>query len=280
MYRSGEAESYLAHIKKQKWYDSGYVPTPKPKDWQPELTFGEDHIYAGKDRCQAWSRRTGKQCQRSPIRGRKNCKSHNGASVRGIQHANYTTGRYTKSVAGSPDVAEAYDIALKQKGLLNLSPNIAMTDARLSLLYEETVHLNDEIVELASKVYEAWLELKPLIPATNPSLIEKKVVFNANFEILFKAMLDKKAFEKREDTLTERRRKLTETESKRQKDMAEVILKAEAIGIFAQMGTNFRDLILEVVEDKQQQTKVIKGFSEIIDTNIVNFFNTSEDKEG
>jgi len=271
-------ERYFEHIRKQPWYDPNFKRIPKPEGWEPELTFGEGHRHEGLSRCQQWTSK-GKQCGKLPMKNEVKCQSHCGNKTRGIQHGNYTTGRHIKSVAGNPDLAQAYDIALKQKGLLNLSPNIALTDARLDLLYQDDIYFSAEIVELASKVYEAWLELKPLISATNPSLIEKKTVFNANFEILFKAMLDKRAFEKREDTLTERRRKLTETESKRQKDMAEVILKAEAIGIFAQMGTNFRDLILEVVEDKQQQTKVIKGFSEIIDTNIVNFFNTDEDKE-
>lgn len=276
-----EKEKYLDHIKSQPWYDPNYVPIPKPDNWQPNTVFPENHRLAGRFQCQAWSGRTGKQCGHPPLKGADKCKSHNkGIRPKGIQHANYTEGRYTKSVAGNPDVAEAYEEAMKQKGLLNLSPNIAMADARLDLLYQDDMYLSDEIVELVSKVHKAWQDLKVLIPSSNPSLIEKKAIFNANFEILFKAMLDKKAFEKREDVLTERRRKLTETESKRQKDMAEVILKAEAIGIFAQMGTNFRDLILETVQDKGQQTKVIKGFSEIIDTNIINFFSTKEDKEG
>jgi hypothetical protein len=270
-------EEYLRHIKSQDWYDSDYKPIPKPENWQPETKFREDHRYAGKSRCLAWSGRTGEQCKKLPIKGREKCKSHGGTQPRSIDRANYKHGRYTKSVAGNPTVAKAYEEALKQRGILNLSPNIAMTDARLDLLYQEDIYLTEELIEMAESIYQLWLELKQLIPRNNPSTVEQIIQFDQKIKQFIKGIEDKEAFNKREDQLTERRRRLTETETKRQTAHAEVVLKAEAIGIFAIMGNLFRQVVLDNIEDKETAQRVIKGQSEVIDTHIVGFFST--DKE-
>lgn len=269
--------SYLEYIKSQDWYDPNYKPILKPENWQPELIFSIGHKREGTPRCLAWSGRTGRQCNNSPIVGRKNCKSHNGKNPIGIEHGAYKHGRHTKSVVGNPTISKAYQEALKQQGLLNLSPNIAMADARLDALYQDDIYLSDEILEMAQGIYNLWFELKLLIPRSNPALTEKMTEFGLNFEQLFRAMKNKSAFNKREDQLTERRRKLTETETKRQVSTAEVVLKAEVIGIFSIMGGLFKEVVQSNIKDIKAQRKVITGFSEVIDTHIVNFF-SSEDK--
>lgn len=268
----------MRHIKSQDWYDPNYKPIPKPEGWRPEVKFREDHSrYPGSPRCLAWSGRTGNQCGKLPIKGREKCQSHGGTQPRGTNRKTYKHGRYTKSVSGNPDLSKAYAEALKQQGLLNLSPNIALTDARLDVLYQDDIYLSDEIVEMAQAIYNLWFELKQLIPRSDPALIEKMTKFGLNFEQLFQAMKNKSAFNKREDQLTERRRKLTETETKRQVSTAEVVLKAEVIGIFSIMGGLFKDVVQDNIEDITDQRKIITGFSEVIDTHIVNFF-SSEDK--
>lgn len=268
----------MRHIKSQPWYDPNYEPIPKPEGWRPEVKFREDHSrYPGSPRCLAWSGRTGKQCGKLPIKGREKCQSHGGTQPRGTNRKTYKHGRYTKSVSGNPDLSKAYQEALKQQGLLNLSPNIAMTDARLDMLYQDDIYLSDEVIKLAEDVMAMWLDLKQIIPRNDVNLVEKLITFDVNIKQLYKAMSDKNAFDKREDTLTERRRKLTETDTKRQVSTAEVVLKAEVIGIFSIMGGLFKDVVQDNIEDIPIQRKLITGFSEVIDTHIVNFF-SSEDK--
>ena len=272
-------DDYLTRIKENsKWYDPNYVPIPKPDDWQPEERFREDHSrYPGSPRCQAWSGRTGEQCKKLSLKDKKKCRSHKGTVPSGVAAGAYKHGRYVKSVVGNPTISKAYQEALKQQGLLNLSPNIAMTDARLDALYQDDIYLSDEIVEMTRGIYNLWFELKQLIPRSNPALTEKMTEFGLNFEQLFRAMKNKSAFNKREDQLTERRRKLTETETKRQVSTAEVVLKAEVIGIFSIMGGLFKEVIQNNIEDVKVQRKVITDYSEVIDMHIVNFF-SSEDK--
>lgn len=267
-------DEYMRHIKSQDWYDPDFERIPKPKDWEPEPTFREGHRYASHPRCQAWSGRTGKQCNNLPIKGREKCKSHGGTQPRGIDRKTYKHGRYIESVANNPTVAKAYEQALKQQGILNLSPNIAMADARLDLLYQEDIYLTDELIELAMNLHTLWQTLIQFIPRNDPNVVENLKKFDTNIKQFIKGIEDKSAFNKREDQLTERRRKLTETETKRQTAMAEVVIKAEAIGVFAIMGNLFKEMVLTEIEDKETAKNVINGFSQIIDTHIVGFFST------
>lgn len=278
MAKSHKAEDYLNHISKQDWYDKNFERIPKPDDWQPDKTFPEGHRKEGSPRCQQWKSKGG-QCGQSPIKGKQKCSTHGGKASGGPSHGRYKHGRYTKSVANNPTVAKAYEEALKQQGILNLSPNIALTDARLDLLYETDIFSSDEIVKLADDTYQQWIDLKDTIPRNDPNTVEKIAKFNVNFEKLFEAMNSKNAFNKREDVLTERRRKLTETETKRQTATKEIVLKAEAIGIFAIMGGLLRDVVTNATEDKDAQREILEGFSKVIDTHIVGFFSSEGDKE-
>jgi len=272
-----EKNTYLDRLKEtQSWYDPDYVPIPKPVDWRPEVKFREDHKWAGHPRCLEWSGRTGKQCGSLPTKGKEKCRHHRGNSASGVDHYKYKHGRYTKAVSSNPTIAKAYEEALKQQGILNLSPNIAMTDARLTLLYQDDIYLTDELIDLANNLLIIWQELKEFIPRSNPSTVERIIQFDTTIKHFTNALQAKNAFDKREDQLTERRRKLTETETKRQTTQAEVVLKAEAIGIFAIMGNLFREIVMNEVEDRQTAQRVIKGQSEVIDTHIVNFFSTDK----
>lgn len=272
-----QAESYLEHIKKQSWYDPDFERISQPEEWKPELKFQENHRLAGSCRCQQWTSK-GKQCERVAMNGKEKCQTHWGKIPNGINASGYKHGRYTKSVANNPTVAEAYAQALKQQGILNLSPNIAMADARLDLLYREDIYLTEELIELAINLYTLWQELKQIIPRNNPQTVENLLQFDTNMKQFIKGIEDKSAFNKREDQLTERRRRLTETETKRQTAQAEVVLKAEAIGVFSIMGNLLKELVLTEIEDEKTAKKVINGFSEIIDTHIVGFFSTEETK--
>lgn len=54
-----------------------HVPlTPRPDGWTPEERFDD-----GRARCQAWSARHARQCNRFPIRGARTCQSHGSAQA-------------------------------------------------------------------------------------------------------------------------------------------------------------------------------------------------------
>lgn len=267
-------KEYRAEVTSKPWFDPDFKKVPKPEGWEPELVFPSDHRKAGVDRCQQWISR-GRQCGKQSIRGRPKCATHGGKLPKGLAHVNYKHGRYTKAVAGNPDVARAYDLALKQRNLLNLSPNIAMTDARLDLLYEDDVYLTQELVELVEKSFALWLELKYTLPQRDPAIIEQITIFNLSFASLLRMMQSKVAFDKREDVLTERRRRLTETEVKRQLGTSEVILKGEVVSVFALLGGLFRELIVTNVSATHERRAVIEGFVEIINTHTIAFLATS-----
>lgn len=262
-----------------KW-EPNYVRIPKPKDFIPVTHFVEGERWEGHPRCQEWARSQGRQCGKRTVGGTKKCYSHGGANafkkLRGSANPNYSHGRYSSSVASNTELAEAYEIALKQKGLLNLSPNIAMTDAQLALLYEDSFSANKELVYLSQKIYDLWVELKIIIPRNEPQVIEGVIEFNVAIGQLAKLLKDQKNFNQREDELTERRRRLTETETRRQVSTAETVLKAEAIGIFASIGNLFREMILEEVTERKEQRRVLGRFADIVDSHVVRFFAPEE----
>jgi hypothetical protein len=80
-------------------------------------------------KCGAKARTTGKPCRRWALRGRKRCKLHGGASLRGPASATWKTGFY--SAALPADVAKLARQAAADTELRNIRDGIALADVRI-----------------------------------------------------------------------------------------------------------------------------------------------------
>lgn len=273
-----KSENYLEYVKKQPWYDPNFEPIPEPDDWKPELVFPENHRWAGMPRCQQWISR-GRQCWNSPVKGKNKCRTHGGMNGSGVSHPTYKHGRYTKSIAGNTTLSKMYQEALKQRNLLSLAPNIAMTDAHLSALYEKYININEEILATYIEMYKLWHLIEPEIPRNNVNLVKNLAQFTVYLNKFHFLAASQNEFNEREDKLTERRRKLSEAETRRLAQDSEIILKAEVVAVFTELGKAFRDLILKEVSEYGERNAVLRGFNKVIDSHILPYFDITKGEE-
>src|SRR5690606_35293513 len=80
-------------------------------------------------RCGAKTR-AGTPCRQHPVPGRERCRVHGGLTLRGADHPNHKTGRWSKDLPTR--LAARYHEALKDAKLLELRDELAIIDARLS----------------------------------------------------------------------------------------------------------------------------------------------------
>src|SRR6187200_1573899 len=86
------------------------------------------------NRCRAHSRNTGKPCGQPAMGTNGLCRLHGGKSLQGIAAPNYKHGRYSRTMPIS--LAEAYESAINDPEILNLTDEIAVTQARLNELLD------------------------------------------------------------------------------------------------------------------------------------------------
>lgn len=80
--------------------------------------------------CTARSKRSGERCKKPAMRGRTVCRSHGGATPRGIASTNFRHGRWSKDLPAQ--LASRYEEARHDPELLSLRDEIALVDAQIS----------------------------------------------------------------------------------------------------------------------------------------------------
>jgi hypothetical protein len=159
------------------------------------------------DKCEGRSKQTKLPCKNFAVVGRKFCRFHGGHALTGSAHPSYKHGRYSRYLPIK--VAARYLEAKNDKELLSLKDDIAVTEARLSELFERIG---------TGESGEVWKNLK------KAGDVFQKAYETSNTEKLFEAVQDIRnlVVEGQSDAaiwnelkeLQEHRRKLTETENK------------------------------------------------------------------
>ena len=72
--------------------------------------------------------RSAKPCPNAPMKGKRRCRMHGGATPCGAASANFKHGRYSKVISG--DLLEHYHDALRDRELLSLREAIALADGQ------------------------------------------------------------------------------------------------------------------------------------------------------
>jgi hypothetical protein len=68
----------------------------KPESYLPESYFKKSHRFEGHQRCIAWNPNKGKQCGKLAMKKMNVCRSHGGATPKGINSPNFVSGKYSK----------------------------------------------------------------------------------------------------------------------------------------------------------------------------------------
>ncbi len=86
-------------------------------------------------------KKPGRYCEKLPVPGRRRCRLHGGAQVRGPARHNYKHGRYAQFL-GSSTLGEAYRESVKDAQLGDLRESVAMLDAIVKRTAARTTDLD------------------------------------------------------------------------------------------------------------------------------------------
>jgi len=240
--------------------------TPKPKDFVPDPDFPKDHPFYGRARCQAWQPNKGRQCLGLAVvsKGLDKCRRCGGSSLRGIEHPNFKTGKYSKVVPKG--LGEFYN-------LIKVDPDIISMGERIKLLEARIFQIMNKMDEGGS--FEVFKQLKSEmtgLKTTNnrirrlaqddpkrTELQSKAGEHLTQIDNLISRGLGDWAMWKEVQSVLELIRKMSDTEQRRIKN-AETTLSAEAAWI------DYYNLMLAVrlnVPDRKMRQAIQNDFSRL-----------------
>ena len=123
-----------------------------------------------RSQCGAKSRQ-GTPCKRAPVRGRRRCRLHGGATPWGPASPHWRTGRHSR-VLSRLGLGRAYQRAINDPEMVNLREEIAVVDARVLLLLESLATAGAGDDRTWAKIYEA-IELRRRLTETQSRLLER-----------------------------------------------------------------------------------------------------------
>lgn len=181
--------------------------------------------------------RNGGTCRNKPVRGRTRCRMHGGASLVGIAHPSFTTGKHSKYLPMR--LQEAYAAAMADPDLLGLRSEIALLDARLLDLLGRVD--SGESGQLWDSMRDSWLGFtaaaRALSAETDPRKREvlraKQNEAAAAIEGLVEQGTADSAAWAEALAVVEQRRRLVETERKMMHDMQQTITSERAMALMS-----------------------------------------------
>lgn len=203
--------------------------------------------------CQAKAKRTGEQCQRAAVAGKRVCTVHGGLTPGGIASPNFKTGRYSKYL---PDkLAGRYETAVNDPGLLELNHEIALLDSRLSSLLERID--TGETGLLWQNLSKLWAELTIAIKQQDKAKQQDTAV---KLDTLIKQGHDDyQAWNEIQNTI-EQRRKLVESERKRLVEAQQYVTAVQAMTMIG----NVLAIIKDNVTDRNTLQAISQGINQLV----------------
>lgn len=204
--------------------------------------------------CQAKAKSTGEQCRRRAVAGRTVCTVHGGLTPVGPALPQFKHGRYSKYLPTR--MAERYQEAQADPDLLALRDEVALLDARLSVLLEQVD---------AGGTADVWKRLKDTfheLQRANASgdKIRQRALFFDLTQLIQSGGNEYDAWQEIYD-MFERRRKLVESERKRLVEIQNVITVDRAMGLIAFI----TDTIRRHVSDRDALTAISTELRALLD---------------
>lgn len=174
--------------------------------------------------CTATSKRTRERCQRPARIGRTVCHQHGGASPVGLASASYRDGRYSKYLPSR--LHERYRASERDPERLALVEEIALLDARMSDVLARVD--TGESGELWDDLKDAWEDVLAANRAKDGPA--QAAAMSMVGDLIGRGRADWAAWADMRAMLQERR-KLVESEGKRQVAMQQMVTSTEAVAL-------------------------------------------------
>lgn len=213
---------------------------------------------ANKNHCNAVAKSTGNPCKRPagwgtghPGTGR--CKLHGGKSLGGIASPTYKTGKYSRYL---PDkLANRYEMAVNDPGLLELNHEIALLDSRLASLLERID--TGEAGLLWQNMAKLWTELTTAIKQQDKT---KQQDIAIKLDMLIKQGHDDYLAWNEIQNVIEHRRKLVESERKRLIETQQYVTAVQAMTMIG----SILAIIKENVTDRNTLQAISQGINHLV----------------
>lgn len=223
-------------------YDAEQAEKARPK---PPQERGTLEPLPG--RCGAKIRNTDPQkyCASWPRQGRDRCRLHGGNMPRGIDHGNYRHKGYSKDLPTR--LFDRFLLALDDPELASLANENAVLVARLGELMErlETGENEDAWAEIRGCVKETLRQLD----AGKPE--EARTALESALSVIEDAQGEYKVWREIRSTM-EMRRKLTDTERKREEFLAERFDRRQLLAFMGRL----QMILLEEIPDHEQRQRI------------------------
>ena len=202
----------------------------------------------GKPRCHAHSKRSGKQCGSVRIRDKEVCHYHGGKSLEGAANPNFKNGRYDRFLQ-SGKFGERARRFLNDPDVLSLLPNLAIVDARISEILESLT---------APRAIAAWDEIGETVQALERGRArgDKEVQAAALARLIQIGKFGRTLSANMRELIhqQEQRRKLVETEARRQASEEATITYERAASLFHY----WLDVLFRHVADRETRAAIMQ----------------------
>lgn len=215
--------------------------------------------------------KSGKPCQKRPMKGRTRCRLHGGLSpMGGPGHPTYKHGRYSKYTnrVSSERVQRLRQIIEGDEDPLNMTPEIAITTMRI----EELIGNLD-----TNETQEVWKELNRLrskmVDAVDKEQYQAMPQYVKMLDRLITAGYQNATAYTEIQKWLETKRAIVATETKRVIAAEEMMPKDRAVALVSMMETgiheSLRDVLGSVEGGKELETAVLRAFTLYLRRNVL-----------
>jgi hypothetical protein len=210
--------------------------------FEPFLTLGNNNV----PRCQAFKCDGSEQCGQPSEQGYSVCRFHGSRTPKGMDHPNFKTGRYSKCAPSK--LLAKYEESINDPELISVRDEAALADTFI----KETL----ESIDFAN-CQAAWDSLELLYKQFwNGSNEDKLEAAREAFNIVHDGVAEWRKVG-RMFGYVEIKRKLSETESKREKDLQMMITASEANVLIARLIA----AVQTHVTDRNVRAKIVADFA-------------------
>lgn len=169
------------------------------------------------------TKRDGTPCRQPPALGSDYCRFHGGHAPKGKHNHLFRHGKYSKLLRR--DILRHYFHSLQQEDMYTQRDEIALLDARISLLSEQLS--NADGIRLYEQMVEVKIELEELVDKDEVSKKDLSAFSSRMSDLLTEAKGERRRWREIYDVM-EVRRRLIESDRKRMLEQQEYLTKQQA----------------------------------------------------
>lgn len=203
--------------------------------------------------CAARNKQTGEQCRARAVTGKNVCYYHGGATPSGFANPNTKTGRHSKDLPTR--YAATYFDSLMSKRQLELTPEIALIDSRLS---EVMLQLSSgESGAAWGAIDDCYRRLSSAVKENKKPVIDQIL---GEMGLIIAGVIDDRSIWNELRVLIDDRRRLVESERKRKVEAQTVFTAEQALMLFGVI----EQIIRQNVSDPASLQRIGREFKKLV----------------